>query len=70
MPKEMTDGQKARVNAVLKSYGFGSVRKRPTRAQIERASSVLMWLSEDTDDGELRDMIGMVRHELAERLGD
>lgn len=59
----MSEEQKARVGAVLDRY-LGKSRKRPTKAQIERASGVLMWLSEETDDGAVRDMIGVVRDEL------
>jgi hypothetical protein len=65
----LTEEQKARLNDVLAQYGF-KPRKKPTRAQLMRASEVLMWLSEDTDDGELRDMIAAIRHELGERIGD
>lgn len=67
----MTPDQKARVNDVInKALGRTTApRRAPTRRQIEAALGVLMWLSEESEgDGEIRDMIGAVRHELNERL--
>lgn len=45
-------------------------RRKPTRPQIESALNALLWLSENSDDGRLRDVIGRVRHELAEILDE
>ncbi|WP_375000160.1 hypothetical protein [Aeromicrobium sp. CTD01-1L150] len=42
--------------------------KRPTVRQIETARHVLMWQSESSSDGRLRDAIGLVRFEWGEEL--
>lgn len=43
-------------------------RRKPTRPQIESALNSLLWLSEECDDGEMRDQIGVVRNALHEVL--
>lgn len=40
----------------------------PTVEQVENARNVLLWLSQNSDDGGLRDAIGRVRLELADVL--
>lgn len=40
------------------------------KADIEKALDVLMWLSEEVDDGMLRDEISHVRHALYESIGE
>jgi hypothetical protein len=64
-----TPEQKARVNAVFDQF-LGKARKRPTKAQMERASDVLLWLSAECDDGAVRDHIAVVRDQLEQHIGD
>lgn len=41
---------------------------KPTRQQIDAAMRVLLWLSENCDDGETRDSIALTRHALDEEI--